>query len=393
VNRLKLIRERKSLTLAQLSARTSIPLRLLSDYESNIQEISPAHVKALSKALWIKPEELVPAEIAAPAPAGADGAASAVRPPLPGGSPAPNPLPEAPLNGGLPPAAGAPAPAIGGPAPGYGAPRPYAPAYGAPRPDGLRPPRPAGPLAGGDLGRGPRPPSRGRREPVVMPATDGQITEIMRLAARLNLSTEELESQFGRGIDNITRFDAREWIKKLREDALAKAPPAKVHFGQWPGLRDDREAVYLAEQRELRAPFRVVLFNGQVFHGRVADFTPYTITIEEDTPGGAEQIVLRKLAVAYYQRTGTGGGPAAAAPPAGEAKDIAPFAGPGAPAFVAPGAAPTDASAVAEPAPAAKAPRARAVKAKAAPAASDSGAASGSEGAPSAAAGGEEPTV
>ena len=63
----------------------------------------------------------------------------------------------------------------------------------APRaPTGPRPPRPPGPA---DAGRGaPRAGRRARREPVVMPATDGQITEIMRLAARLNLSTEEIES-------------------------------------------------------------------------------------------------------------------------------------------------------------------------------------------------------
>jgi sRNA-binding regulator protein Hfq len=167
-----------------------------------------------------------------------------------------------------------------------------------------------------------------------MPATDGQISEIMRLAARLNLSTEEIESQFGRGIDNITRFDAREWIKKLREDAIAQAPPAKVHFGQWPGLKDDREAVYLTEQRAQGSQFRVVLFNGEVFNGRIVDFTPYTITLQQEGADEAEQVILRKLAVAYYQRTapGTGEQPTAT----GEAKEVAPFAGAATPQFVPP---------------------------------------------------------
>jgi sRNA-binding regulator protein Hfq len=180
-----------------------------------------------------------------------------------------------------------------------------------------------------------------------MPATDGQITEIMRLAARLNLSTEEIEGQFGRSIDNITRFDAREWIKKLREDAIAQAPPAKVHFGQWPGLKDDREAVYLTEQRAQGSQFRVVLFNGEVFNGRIVDFTPYTITLQQEGADDAEQVILRKLAVAYYQRTapGTGEQPTAT----GEAQEVAPFAGAATPQFVAPegssAAAPVEAAA------------------------------------------------
>ncbi|HUS17252.1 MAG TPA: hypothetical protein VM536_19825, partial [Chloroflexia bacterium] len=363
--------------------------------------------------LWVKPEELMLPD-GAPAPvAGAmPGGMGAPRPPMP--VPGAGPMPPASV---MPPAVspGMAPPAMpqADPAAGYAAPRPYQPpgAYQQPgaypqRPEAPRPPRPMG-APGGDAGRGARPAGRGRRDPVVMPATDGQITEIMRLAARLNLSTEEIEEQFGRGMDNITRFDAREWIKKLREDAIAKAPPAKVHFGQWPGLKDDREAVYLAEQRELGSEFRVALINGQTFNGRITDFTPYTITLAQDTPGGVEQVVLRKLAVAYYQRTVPGNGTAVATP-AGEAKDIAPFAGSGAPQFAAPGATTTaeapamigaaaTAEAAAPPTDAAEAPakpkrKAAAPKAPKAEAAADgsAGAPSGTEGAPSAGAGGEE---
>jgi sRNA-binding regulator protein Hfq len=328
VNRLKQIRERKSLTLAQVSARTSIPLRVLEDYEANVQEISPAHMKALSKALWVKPDEiLLPAGVPPPAPSNT--VAPAPRAAMPA---APSAAPSAPGTGSVPGDPVNAGTAVGTAAPAYGGTRPYTPApsaYGAPRPDAGRPPRPPGPPAGGRGGGG-----RARREPVVMPATDGQITEIMRLAARLNLSTEEIEGQFGRSIDNITRFDAREWIKKLREDAIAQAPPAKVHFGQWPGLKDDREAVYLTEQRAQGSQFRVVLFNGEVFNGRIVDFTPYTITLQQEGADEAEQVILRKLAVAYYQRTapGTGEQPTAT----GEAKEVAPFAGAATPQFVAP---------------------------------------------------------
>src|SRR5437868_11513437 len=107
----------------------------------------------------------------------------------------------------------------------------------------------------------------------------------MRLAARLNLSTARLETQFGRPLNDITRFDAREWIKHLREEAAQKAPPSKVHFGQWPGLKDDLEAVYLGEQKAAQAAFRFTLFNGQTFEGPIIDFTPYTVTVAETATG------------------------------------------------------------------------------------------------------------
>jgi sRNA-binding regulator protein Hfq len=201
--------------------------------------------------------------------------------------------------------------------------------------------------AGGDMGRPARPGmgggGRGKREPVTMPATEGQMTEIMRLAARLNLSTAQLETQFGRALADITRFDAREWIKQLREEAATKAPPSKIHFGQWPGLKDDLEAVYLNEQKEAAAPFRFVLFNGEALEGPISDFTPYTITIAEAASGN--QIVLRKLAIAYYRRLGEGGTDGAAPTDGetteeGEAQDNAPFPGSGQPQFAAPAAEP-----------------------------------------------------
>ncbi len=399
MNRLKQIRERKSFSLAQLAARTGIPLRVLTEYEENTQEIASPHIKVLSKVLWVKPEELVPPPDAQPAPVPASA--------LDVAAPAQGVVAASAAPTGGDPAGGAPA---------YGAPRPYAPPapYGAPRPeDRPRPPMPPG----ADAGRGPRPAGRTRREPAVMPATDGQMTEIMRLAARLNLSTEDIETEFGRAIDSITRFDAREWIKKLREDALAKAPPAKVHFGQWPGLKDDHEAVYLAEQRELGSELRVVLFNGAVFAGRITDFTPYTLTLETGDGAAHEQIVLRKLAVAYYQRSAVGDGSRPAPAPDAEAKDIAPFAGPALPTFAAPGATaataenstdqaaasaatltaeapaatPTEPTeATAKPAAKPRASRAKAAKATTDPVEADASGVSGGEGAPSAGAGGEE---
>jgi hypothetical protein len=78
------------------------------------------------------------------------------------------------------------------------------------------------------------------------------------------------------------------------------------------------------------------LFNGEVFNGRIVDFTPYTITLQQEGADEAEQVILRKLAVAYYQRTapGTGEQPAMTE----DAKEVAPFAGAATPQFVPPDA-------------------------------------------------------
>ena len=322
MNRLKNIREKKSLTLAQLSARTSIPVRLLGDYEENTIEIPPPHLKSLAKALWVKPDELLVAASPAPVPA-PYGAPAPYTPPA---APAPYAAPDAPAPGGVdvvPAGVGSDMDAAAPASASSPAPMPYAarplpppmsgppvPMGGPPRPGYAPPPgrRPAGPAPpGGDLGRGRPPmggPARPRREPLAMPATEGQVTEILRLAARLGQSTTQLEEQFGRPMADITRFDAREWIKQLREEAAAKAPPSKIHFGQWPGLKDDLEAVYLSEQKAAAAPFRFTLFNGQMFEGALIDFTPYTVTLAE--LGSGDHIVLRKLAIAYYRRLGNG---------------------------------------------------------------------------------------
>ena len=77
------------------------------------------------------------------------------------------------------------------------------------------------------------------------------------------------------------------------------APTRKVRFGQWPDEQEDLEATYLREQKEAGAPFTFKLFNGEEFNGVIADSTPYTITIK--AKDGSE-VVLRKLAIAYYRR-------------------------------------------------------------------------------------------
>jgi len=79
------------------------------------------------------------------------------------------------------------------------------------------------------------------------------------------------------------------------------APSRKAPYGQWPEAREDQEAAYLKSQQEAGSHFVFRLFNGEQFGGTITDFTPYTITIKQHDNG--DEVVLRKLAVAYYRRT------------------------------------------------------------------------------------------
>ena len=128
----------------------------------------------------------------------------------------------------------------------------------------------------------------------------------MRLAARLEIEQAKVEESMGKPIQALSRVEAKEWIKRLRdmaEEIGGATPGSKVRFGQWPGSREDREALYLARYRESGATFSFKLFNGEEFRGTIADYTPYTITVKLD---GQDELVLRKLATAYYRQAPEG---------------------------------------------------------------------------------------
>ena len=63
---------------------------------------------------------------------------------------------------------------------------------------------------------------------------------------------------------------------------------------------------------------------------------PTPSRLQQEGADEAEQVILRKLAVAYYQRTAPGSGEQPTA--TGDAKEVAPFAGAATPQFVVPDA-------------------------------------------------------
>jgi sRNA-binding regulator protein Hfq len=126
------------------------------------------------------------------------------------------------------------------------------------------------------------------------------VQELERLASKLEIEVPQLEERIGKKIADLTRPEAKEWIKRVRGMAEELAPSKKSAYGQWPGGHVDQEAAYLAAQKEAGSYFRFKLFNGEEIGGVITDFTPYTITVGSN--GAGDDTVLRKLAIAYYRR-------------------------------------------------------------------------------------------
>jgi transcriptional regulator with XRE-family HTH domain/sRNA-binding regulator protein Hfq len=62
----------------------------------------------------------------------------------------------------------------------------------------------------------------------------------------------------------------------------------------------DMEAGFLRKQQDTKTPMVFHFINGKTFTGLVTGFTPYVIIIKDDETG--EERVLRKLAIAYYEK-------------------------------------------------------------------------------------------
>ncbi|MDQ5866582.1 MAG: helix-turn-helix domain-containing protein, partial [Chloroflexota bacterium] len=276
---LRSIREKKGLTVSQLAARASIPSRVIADYEEGRLAMPLNHARLIAKALWVPIEDLMP-------PAG-----TVIPPSSPVPAPAaPQYAPSQPPRTDSAPATQQVAPAPRTEAPAY---TPAQPAQPAPRPaespGPMQAPPPQAPREGGrtrgvpQAGRGAPGDARQTRPTRSVPhppgpISEGQLQELSRLAQRLEIDQQQMEARIGKQLANLTRPEARDWIKKLRAIADEIAPSQRVHYGVWPEAQEDREAAYLRQQRDANSRFTFKLFNGEQFDGTLVDFTPYTIT-------------------------------------------------------------------------------------------------------------------
>jgi len=309
LNKLKVIRQKKGLTTGQLAARASIPTRLISDYEEGHQAIPLPHARLLAKALWVKVEDIIPPN-QPPVPPPSSLAVA------PGSPPPPAVLPS---QGGEQPTEqqGAQQSAAANGDPQSSPPRDYQGSYqggssGGYQGGGGGYQRSSGGYQGG-FSSGPRPPRpplrepqppqppRPKQEPIILPATEGQITEILRQANRVGMEPEAVATEVGKSLTELDRAAARQWIRTMRERA-ANLTSEQRSSPDTARLPEDREPQYLEQQRKAGAIFSFTLFDGSIFTGPLKLFSPYTIVLHGEDD---KDIVLRKLAIAYYQQIGS----------------------------------------------------------------------------------------
>jgi transcriptional regulator with XRE-family HTH domain/sRNA-binding regulator protein Hfq len=245
------IRQRKQMSVSELSAKSGVPARRIQEYEAGKRAITSSDLPRLARALYVEEWEIKPLS-----------------------DPIPQPRPEKPK--------------VPGPAPRP--PQPSAP----PVAQAPKPPKPARPKA---------PPKR-KAALGQQPARPSQIEHLRQLAAKLALDEAALEKRAGKPLAALTRAEASALLNGLQK-AIAEAAPDQV-LGKrrrpyLPEAVDTFEYRYLQACQNEGASLTFVLFDGQRMEGRVVGFSPYTITIQ--TPSG-EEVTLRKLAIAYYRREG-----------------------------------------------------------------------------------------
>ena len=205
---LRNLRERKGLTVSQLAAKASIPSRVITEYEEGHLAMTLAHAKILAKALWVGIEDIMPR-------AGTTVAPSSLSQ-TPGYSPS---QPPAPRPAPPPSVAQAPAPIQ---TPSHNVPVDGRAHSAAPDPQSVvvqRPPR-TGDAGTASHTRG----SNGREagaarsnaKPPSPPSaiSSGQLQELERLAVKLEIDVSQLEERLGKKLSDLTRPEAKDWIKK-----------------------------------------------------------------------------------------------------------------------------------------------------------------------------------
>jgi sRNA-binding regulator protein Hfq len=155
-------------------------------------------------------------------------------------------------------------------------------------PQGRSAPRPAITTPSQPMNRTPYPNSTPAPRPVMnsRPAPNGGVTSSpTRPAAQPRPATTASKASNGDG----------ETATEKKPQGEAK--PVMKYTAEQLG---DIESAYLRKQRDLKVPLRFTFLNGQEFVGVVTDFTPFTIHIMDEQT--QEEVILRKLALAFYRK-------------------------------------------------------------------------------------------
>jgi sRNA-binding regulator protein Hfq len=238
------LRLRKNLSVAQVAARSNIPAQIIEEYERG-KPVRLKDVGRLARALYVPEDAIKLQSDPLPAPASAKAA------PLPQPAPQEKP-PKTPQQPGTP-----------------------------------KSPAPVRPT---------------------------QITHLLALAARIGVDRAALETELGKACEALTEAEAKAWLKQYTERQPPRAPrrdadsapqsgypePVNRHRASLPDGIDEFEHAYLKRVQAERAVLEFTLFDGRRLTGRVIGFSLYAIAIQ---PAEGGEIVLRKLALAYYRRS------------------------------------------------------------------------------------------
>jgi len=237
------IRQRKRLSVSELSSKSGVPARRIHEYEAGERPITSGDLTRLARALYVEEWEIKLRS-----------------------DPIPKPKPSKPQV--EPGQQEAPA-------------RPSRKAREAPKKRRLS----------------------ARKRPPAQPARESQIEHMRQLAAKLGLDAAALEEKAGKPLAELTRQEASKLLHDLQK-ALREAGPEEIRGKRkrpyLPESVDAFEFRYLSACQEEGTLLTFVLFNGEQVEGRVVGFSPYTITVQP--PSGEGEVTLRKLAIAYYQR-------------------------------------------------------------------------------------------
>lgn len=146
-----------------------------------------------------------------------------------------------------------------------------------------------------------KPPQREPRP--LVPIREGQVTQLLTLAARFGIDRAALEAEIGKPLEQMNEAEGRKWNRQFMERLKAERPPKPIdrRRAYLPEGVDRFESGYLEAVKASGETLAFTLFNGERHDGVVIGYSPYTITIRQ---ADGSEMTLNKLAITYYRRAG-----------------------------------------------------------------------------------------
>ncbi len=237
------IRKRKGLSLNALSARTGIPVRVLTEYERGVKPIPYDDLSRLAKALYVEEWEIKTQSDPPP---------EMRRPRQPTRRPSSQP----------------------------------------PRQQAQRTSQPS------------RPRRQRKAPPAPAPARETQLAHLRQLAPLVGKTMADLEEMVGKPLTQLTRREASRLLYQLQEILRERKKEQRTEGthnrkrAYLPEGVDRFEMDYLTRVQESGEAVRFHMFDGTEVVGTIVGFSPYSITVKTEEG----ETTLNKLAIAWYIR-------------------------------------------------------------------------------------------